>query len=46
MAVKLELGFIYSYRLIYRIEENQILIVAVIHGKRLLKSDADRFIPD
>ena len=38
--------FVYSYRLIYRIEENQILIVAVIHGKRLLKSDADRFIPD
>jgi len=38
--------FVYSYRLIYRIEENQILIVAVIHGNRLLKSDTDRFIPD
>ncbi len=28
--------FIYSYRLVYRIEPQRILIVAVIHGKRLL----------
>lgn len=35
--------FIYSYRLIYRIEPNRILIVAVIHGKRLLENIADRF---
>lgn len=35
--------FIYSYRLIYRIEPKRILIVAVIHGKRLLESIADRF---
>lgn len=28
--------FVYSYRLIYRIEENRILITAVIHGSRLL----------
>lgn len=27
---------IYSYRLIYRIEAERILIVAVIHGQRLL----------
>ncbi len=29
--------FIYSYRLIYRIEEQRILIVAIIHGKRLIE---------
>lgn len=28
--------FIYSYRLIYRIETSRILVVAVTHGKRLL----------
>lgn len=28
--------FIYSYRLIYEIREEIILIVAVIHGKRML----------
>ncbi len=37
--------FVYSYRLIYRIEGDEVLIVAVIHGKRLLESIADRF-PD
>lgn len=26
--------FVYSYRLIYRIRESDILIVAAIHGKR------------
>jgi len=30
--------FIYSYRLIYKLNENTILFVAVIHGKRLLKN--------
>jgi len=35
--------FIYSYRLVYRIESEQILIVAVIHGKRLLENVAERF---
>ncbi|TRW95141.1 type II toxin-antitoxin system RelE/ParE family toxin [Candidatus Methylobacter oryzae] len=30
--------FIYSYRLIYQIGGNKILIVAVIHGKRLIMS--------
>jgi toxin ParE1/3/4 len=34
--------FIYSYRLIYRIEPKRILIVAVIHGKRLLENIEDR----
>ncbi|MFZ5654066.1 MAG: type II toxin-antitoxin system RelE/ParE family toxin [Pseudomonadota bacterium] len=35
--------FIYSYRLVYRIESMRILIVAVIHGKRLLETIAERF---
>ena len=30
--------FIYSYRLIYKISNNTILIIAVIHGKRLIES--------
>jgi toxin ParE1/3/4 len=34
--------FTYSYRLVYRIEEKRILIVAVIHGKRLFDSVAER----
>lgn len=35
--------FIYSYRLIYRIEPQRILVTAVIHGKRLLEdATADR----
>ena len=28
--------FVYSSRLIYRVTENEILVVAVIHGRRLL----------
>ncbi len=35
--------FIYSYRLVYRVEPEQILIVAVIHGKRLLENAPERF---
>lgn len=34
--------FIYSYRLVYRIESERVLIVAVIHGKRLLENIAER----
>lgn len=34
--------FIYSYRLVYRVEPERILIVAVIHGKRLLENIAER----
>lgn len=30
--------FVYSYRLIYKIEVNTILCVAVVHGKRLLEN--------
>lgn len=35
--------FIYSYRLVYRIEPERILIVAVIHGKRLIENVSERF---
>jgi addiction module RelE/StbE family toxin len=35
--------FIYSYRLVYKIEKERILIVAVIHGKRLIENIEDRF---
>ncbi len=35
--------FIYSYRLVYHIEPERILIVAVIHGKRLLENLSGRF---
>ncbi len=30
--------FVYSYRLIYKLYENKILFVAVVHGKRLLEN--------
>jgi plasmid stabilization system protein ParE len=33
---------LYSYRLVYRVESMRILIVAVIHGKRLLENIAER----
>lgn len=33
----------YSYRVIYRIEEDRILVIAVVHGRRLLESVGDRF---
>jgi len=35
--------FIYSYRLVYQMRQQNILIVAVIHGKRLLKKIEERF---
>jgi plasmid stabilization system protein ParE len=35
--------FIYSYRLLYRVEPDRILIVAVIHGRRLLENFTERF---
>jgi len=34
--------FVYSYRLIYRIEKRRILIAAVIHGSRLLQAFTGR----
>ena len=36
--------FIYSYRVVYRVEDERVLIVAVIHGKRLIENIADRFV--
>lgn len=34
--------FVYSYRLIYHIQENDVLIVAVVHGRRLLEPLLDQ----
>ena len=34
---------IYSYRLVYRLEHDRILVVAVIHGKRSLENISERF---
>jgi len=35
--------FVYSYRLVYRIQNTTITIVAIIHGKRLLENVSERF---
>ena len=35
--------FVYSYRVIYRVEAGRILVVAVVHGRRLLDSLGSRF---
>ncbi len=35
--------FVYSYRVIYQIQKSQILIVAVIYGKRLFENISERF---
>jgi len=35
--------FVYSYRLVYRIHDSIITVVAIIHGKRLLENISDRF---
>jgi plasmid stabilization system protein ParE len=35
--------FAYSFRVIYRIEADRILVIAVIHGRRLLDSVGGRF---
>ena len=37
--------FVYSYRVLYEVAEDQISILAVIHGKRLLESIGDRLTP-
>ncbi len=34
--------FVYSYRLVYKVGSERVLVVAVIHGKRLLENMADR----
>ncbi len=35
--------FLYSYRIVYRSEKESILILSVVHGKRLLESISERF---
>jgi plasmid stabilization system protein ParE len=35
--------FVYSYRVIYKIEPHRVLIAAVIHGRRLIEPISDRF---
>ncbi|MEN8166022.1 MAG: type II toxin-antitoxin system RelE/ParE family toxin [Pseudomonadota bacterium] len=35
--------FVYSYRLVYRIQDRTIAVVAIIHGKRLLENISERF---
>jgi addiction module RelE/StbE family toxin len=34
--------FVHSYRLIYRIQGNDVLVVAVVHGRRLLEPLLDQ----
>jgi len=34
--------FVYSYRLVYQVDQDRILVIAVIHGKRLLENLSDR----
>jgi len=34
---------VYSYRVIYRLEENRILLLTIFHGKRLLKKTLAKF---
>ena len=35
--------FIYSYRVLYKISTNSVLILAVIHGKQLLNNIENRY---
>jgi addiction module RelE/StbE family toxin len=35
--------FVHSYRLVYQVDPNRILIIAVIHGKRLIENISERF---
>ena len=35
-------GFVYSYRLIYRVRDDVVTIAAVIHGKRMLNTLTER----
>ncbi len=40
---KIRERFLYSYRLVYRIHDNNIVITAIIHGKRVFENISDRF---
>jgi plasmid stabilization system protein ParE len=33
--------FLYSYRLIYELKEDEVFVLAVIHGKRLLENELE-----
>jgi toxin ParE1/3/4 len=35
--------FVYSYRLVYRVQSDRITIAAIVHGKRLIENIPDRF---
>ena len=35
--------FVYSYRLIYRIRDDETLVAAILHGKRLIDGVSERF---
>lgn len=35
--------FLYSYRVLYEIDEKRIAVLAVLHGRRLLESIDERF---
>jgi plasmid stabilization system protein ParE len=34
--------FVFSYRLIYRVEQHRVLILAIVHGRRLLEGFQQR----
>ncbi len=40
---KIREALVYSYRVVYHVQATRILIVAVIHGARLIESISDRF---
>ncbi|NLV44419.1 MAG: type II toxin-antitoxin system RelE/ParE family toxin [Candidatus Hydrogenedentes bacterium] len=42
-SVAIRERLVYSYRLVYQITGQKILVVAVIHGKRLLQNVEERF---
>lgn len=35
--------FLYSYRLIYEIGDDRVAVLAVLHGRRLIESNDERF---
>jgi len=37
--------FVYSYRLIYKLNDDKILFVAIVHGKRLLENHQQSYLP-
>jgi toxin ParE1/3/4 len=40
---KIRERFVYSYRVVYQMQATRILIVAVIHGSRLIERISERF---